>query len=42
MRKYYDGSCANVIGGRGGLDESGSDTDNCRLRGNIVIKRLVA
>ena len=42
MRKYYDGSCANVMGGRGGLDESGSNTENCRLLVNMVIKLLVA
>jgi len=42
MRKYYDGSCANVMGGRGGLNESGLDTENCRLPVNIVIRLLVA
>jgi hypothetical protein len=30
----------NVMGGRGGLDESGSDTENCRLLLNMVINHL--
>jgi len=30
-----------LMGGRGGLDESGSDTENWRLPVNVVIKLLV-